>query len=205
MRTILLAAAGMLAALSASASAQGDAPAAAASPGANCYIELQRLMADAPAGIGDLGAAIRALDLKLRPQVEEINALKTQIARLEQRDVSAAPAQPSSIEAAFEDDAATPAQPLPAPDDRTATEIRDARTQLDAKRAQLKLDYDAQRVAIIGPVQAKVGQRVQAFATERGCAQVKMARAPDLEGLRTAAAQDITGEFVAWYLARPPA
>lgn len=203
MRTILLAAAGSaLAALSATASAQGDASAAEAS-GTECYIELQRLMAEPPAGIGDLGAAIRALDVKLRPQVEEINALKAQIARLEQREV--APAQSTSIEAAFEDEASAPAQALPAQDDRTAEEIRRVRAQLEARQAQLKLDYDAQRVAIIGPVQAKVGQRVQAFATERGCAQVKMARAPDLEALRTASAQDVTGEFVTWYLANPPA
>ena len=199
--TILLAAAGMLAALSATASAQDAAPAAV--PAAGCYIELQRLMAEPPAGIGDLGAAIRALDVKLRPQVEEINALKARIARLEQREV--APAQSTSVEAAFEDDAPAPAQAPPAQDDRTAEEIRTAQAELDAKQAQLKLDYDAQRVAIIGPVQARVGQRVQAFATERGCGQVKMARAPDLEALRTAAALDVTGEFVTWYLAIPAA
>ena len=201
MRTIMLAAASALAALSATASAQGDAPAEA--PGASCYIELRRLMAEPPAGIGDLGAAIRALDVKLRPQVEEINALKAQIARLEQREVRAAPS--TSVEAAFEDEDSAPAQALPAQDDRTAAEIRTAQAQLDAKQAQLKLDYDAQRVAIIGPVQARVGQRVQAFATERGCAQVKMARTPDLEALRTAAARDVTGEFVTWYLANPSA
>ena len=201
MRTILLAAGAALAALSATAAAQGDAPAAA--PGASCYIELHKLMAEPPTGIGDLGAAIRALDVKLRPQVEEINALKARIARLEQREV--APAQSTSVEAAFEDEPSTAAQALPAQDDRTAEEIRTVRTELDAKQAQLKLDYDAQRVAIIGPVQARVGQRVQAFATERGCGQVKMARAPDLEALRTAAALDVTGEFVTWYLANPAA
>ena len=201
MRTILLAAGAALAALPAMVAAQGEALATA--PAASCYIELQKLMAEPPAGIGDLGAAIRALDVKLRPQVEEINALKAQIARLEQRDVQAAPS--TSVEAAFEDEDSAPAQPLPAPDNRTAEQIRAAQAELDAKQAQLKLDYDAQRVAIIGPVQARVGQRVQAFATERGCAQVKMARAPDLEALRTAAAQDVTGEFVTWYLANPPA
>ena len=202
MRTILLAAGTALAALSVPIWAQNDTPAAAA-PGTSCYIELQKLMADPPAGIGDLGAAIRALDVKLRPQVEAINALKAQIARLEQRDVQAAPS--TSVEAAFEDDDSAPAQALPATDTRTAEQVRAVRAELDAKQAQLKLDYDAQRVAIIGPVQARVGQRVQAFATERGCAQVKMARGPDLEALRTAAAQDVTGEFVTWYLANPPA
>ena len=200
MRTILLVAASARAALSATAAAQGDAPAA---PAASCYIELKQLMAERPTGIGDLGAAIRALDVKLRPQVEEINALKARIARLEQREVQAAPS--TSVEAAFENEDSAPAQALAVTDDRTAEEIRTARTELDARRAQLKLDYDAQRVAIIGPVQARVGQRVQAFATERGCAQVKMARAPDLEALRTEAAQDVTGEFVTWYLANPSA
>src|SRR5687767_6081203 len=106
MRTILLAAGTALAALSATVAAQGDAPAQA--PGASCYIELQKLMAEPPAGIGDLGAAIRALDVKLRPQVEEINALKAQIARLEQREVE--PAQSTSVEAAFEDEDSAPAQ-----------------------------------------------------------------------------------------------
>jgi hypothetical protein len=201
MRTILLAAGAAVAAFSAIAAAQGDAPAAAT--GASCYIELHKLMAEPPTGIGDLGAAIRALDVKLRPQVEEINALKAQIARLEQREPPAAPS--TSVEAAFEDGERDPA-PAPAPrDDGTAEEIRTVQTQLDARQAQLKLDYDAQRTAIVGPVQARVGQRVQAFATERGCSQVKMARAPDLAALTAAGARDVTGEFVTWYLASPPA
>src|SRR5688500_20350111 len=100
MRTILLAAGCALAALSATASAHGDAPAAA------CYIEIQKLMAEPPAGIGELGAAIRELDAKLRPQVEVINALKAQIARLERRVVQTAPS--TSIDAAlYDDDSAT--------------------------------------------------------------------------------------------------
>jgi Skp family chaperone for outer membrane proteins len=200
MRTILLAAGVALAAFSATAAAQGDAPAAA--PAASCYIELHKLMAEPPTGIGDLGAAIRALDVKLRPQVEEINALKAQIARLEQREPPAAPS--TSVEAAFDDGdrEAAPAPVVPR-DDGTAEEIRTVRAQLDARQAQLKLDYDEQRAAIVGPVQARVGQRVQAFATERGCSQVKMARAPDLAALTAAGAQDVTGEFVTWYLANP--
>ena len=200
MRTILLAAGSALAALSATASAQGDAPAA---PAAACYIELQRLMAEPPTGIGDLGAAIRSLDLALRPQVVEINTLKAQLARLEQREGQAPVA--TSLEAAFAEDEGGLQPALPPADDRTAQQIRGFQAEIEAKQAQLKLDYDAQRVAIVGPVQARVGQRVQVFATERGCAQVRMARAPDLEALRTEAAQDVTGEFVTWYLANPPA
>jgi len=200
MRTILLAAGSLLAALSTTALAQEPAPAPSAP---DCYIELQRLMADPPSGIGDLGAAIRQLDVQLRPQVEEINQLRAQIARLEQR--SAEPAAANVNEALFEEEDAAPQAALPPTDDRTAQQIAELQTQLEAKKAQLKTDYDAQRAAIVGPVQARVGQRVQAFATERGCSQIKMARAPDLEALRTAAAQDVTGEFVAWYLASPPA
>jgi Skp family chaperone for outer membrane proteins len=199
MRTILLAAGSVLAALATSGQAQQATPV----PQTGCYIELQRLMAEPPSGIGDLGAAIRELDVKLRPQVEEINQLRAQIARLEQR--SAEPAAENANEALFEDESPAPqAAPLPT-DNPTARQIAELQTQLDAKKAQLKLDYDAQRVAIVGPVQARVGQKVQAFATERGCAQVKMARQPDLEALRTAAAQDVTGDFVAWYLANRPA
>jgi Skp family chaperone for outer membrane proteins len=200
MRTILLAAGSVLAVLSTTAPAQQTAP---TPPTAGCYIELQRLMAEPPSGIGDLGAAIHELDVKLRPQVEEINQLRAQIARLEQR--SAEPAAENVNEALFEEESAAPQAAVPVADDRTAQQITQLQTDLDAKKAQLKLDYDAQRVAIVGPVQARVGQKVQAFATERGCAQVKMARPPDLEALRTAAAQDVTGDFVAWYLANRPA
>jgi Skp family chaperone for outer membrane proteins len=198
MRTILLAAA--LAALPAIASAQGDAPAA---PGSACFIEVRQLMADPPAGIGDLGAAIRALDAALRPQVVEINELKAQIARLEQREVTAAPA--TSIEAAFEDEDDAPRQAAPVADDRTAEEIRRVQADLDARQARLKADYAAQQQALLGPVQARVSRGAQAFAATSGCAEVKMARGPDLPTLTTAGARNVTGEFVAWYLANPPA
>ena len=93
MRTILLAAGTALAALSATASAQGEAAAVQAPA---CYIEIHKLMAEPPEGIGELGAAIRELDLALRPQVEEINVLRAQIARIE-RQAAAAPAAPASI------------------------------------------------------------------------------------------------------------
>ena len=201
MRTIPLAAGAALAALSAivstGVSAQSEAPA-----GPACYIELRQLMADPPAGIGELGAAIRALDVALRPQVTEINTLKAQLARLEQRE---AQAPSTSAEAAFEDDSSSAPPPLPPADERTAEQIRVLHSEIAAKQAQLKLDYGAQRQTLVGPVQARVGQRVQDFATDHGCAEVKMARAPDLAALGTAGARNVTGEFVAWYLAKPPA
>src|SRR6187549_1653487 len=80
-----LAAGLMLATLSASALAQGEPAAAPAPAAAGCYVEVAKLMGEPPSGIGELGAAIRELDTRLRPQVEEINALKAEIARLEAR------------------------------------------------------------------------------------------------------------------------
>lgn len=200
MRTILLAAGASLAVLSSPGFAQEEAPAA---PGPVCYIEVRGLMAEPPAGIGDLGAAIRALDAALRPQVVEINTLKAQIARLEQREGQAAP-QSTSIEAAFEDDSASRQLP-PTTDDRTAEEIRRVQADIDASQAKLKLDYAAQQQALIGPVQARINRGAEAFAPNSGCAELKMARAPDLAALTTAGARNVTGEFVAWYLANPPA
>lgn len=201
MRTILLAAGAALAVVSVTVSAQEEAPAAAAPV---CYIEVRGLMAEPPAGIGDLGAAIRALDTALRPQVVEINALKAQIARLERREGQAAPAN-TSIEAAFADDDSASRQAPPATDDRTAEEIRRVQADIDAKQAKLKLDYAAQQQALIGPVQARINRGAEAFAPNSGCAELKMARAPDLAALTSAGARNVTGDFVAWYLANPPA
>src|SRR5690348_1631198 len=78
-----------LVAFPASAIAQGEPAAVPAPATAACYVEIAKLMADPPSGIGDLGAAIRELDAKLRPQVEEVNALKAEIARLEARQSEA--------------------------------------------------------------------------------------------------------------------
>jgi Skp family chaperone for outer membrane proteins len=200
MRTILLAAGAALAALPATASAEGDAPAAA---GPACYIEVRQLMAEPPTGTGDLAAAIRALETALRPQALEINGLKAQLARLEQRQVAGAPS--TSIEAAFEAEDSPPRSAEPAADDRTAEEIRRVRAEVEVKQAKLKLDYAAQQAALIGPVQARISRGAQAFAASSGCAELKMARAPDLAALTAAGARNVTGEFVAWYLANPPA
>lgn len=188
----LLAAGLVLAAIPSSAAAQG-APAAA-----SCYVEVAKLMADPPTGIGDIGAAIREIDVKLRPQVEEVNALKAQIARIEQRQAEAASAGGGG-EGSFEDEG--PALPPPVREDPDAEELQRLQSQLQTKQDQLKLDYAAQQQALVGPVQTRVSERAQTFATERGCVELKMARAPDLAALTSAGSQNVTGEFVSWYLA----
>ena len=186
----LLAAGLALAALPCSAAAQG-APAPA-----SCYVEVAKLMAEPPTGIGDLGAAIRELDVKLRPQVEEVNALKAQIARIEQRQ---AEATTRTEDASFEGEARPQ---LPAVTrDPDAEELQRLQTELQTKQDKLKLDYAEQQRALVGPVQTRVSERAQAFATERGCAELKMARAPDLAALTSEGSQNVTGEFVTWYLA----
>jgi len=189
----LLAAGLVLVAIPSSAAAQG-APAAA-----SCYVEVAKLMDDPPTGIGDIGAAIREIDVKLRPQVEEVNALKAQIARIEQRQAEAASVSGGGGEASFEDEG--PALPPPVREDPDAEELQRLQSQLQTKQDQLKLDYAAQQQALVGPVQTRVSERAQAFATERGCAELKMARAPDLAALTSAGSQNVTGEFVSWYLA----
>lgn len=206
MKTFLAAGAlGALTALSASALAQGQ-PAAApapATPATACYVEVAKLMGDPPAGIGELGAAIRALDTKLRPQVEEVNALKAEIARLEARQNEGQGAQAAGGEASegFGDEAPRPAAAAPAGPDPTAERLTQAQAELEAKQNQLKLDYAEQQRALVGPVQARVSERAQVFAAAQGCGELKMARAPDLAALTTAGSRNVTGEFVTWYLA----
>jgi small-conductance mechanosensitive channel len=192
----LLAAVFVLAAIPGSAAAQ-PAPAAA-----SCYVEVAKLMADPPTGIGDLGTAIRELDTKLRPQVEAVNALKAQIARIEQRQAEAAGAGGGDDggEAGFGDDGGA-ALPPAVTADPDAEELQRLQAELQVKQDQLKADYAAQQQALVGPVQTRVSERAQAFATQRGCAELKMARAPDLAALATAGSQNVTGEFVSWYLA----
>jgi Skp family chaperone for outer membrane proteins len=174
-----LAAGFALALLSTSAEAQ-DAP-AAAPPATSCYVEVTKLMGEPPAGIGDLGAAIRELDVKLRPQVEEVNALKAEIARLEARQSEGQGAQAGGGEG-FGDESPRPAAAATPASDPTAQRLERAQAELEAKQNQLKLDYAAQQRALVGPVQARVSERAQAFATQRGC-ELKMARAPDLAAL----------------------
>jgi hypothetical protein len=202
--TTFLAAGMTLAALPVSVFAQGE-PAAAPSPASNaCYVEVAKLMADPPSGIGDLGAAIRELDAKLRPQVEEVNALKAEIARLEARQNEAQGGQADGGEGGgegFGDEAPRASVPTLPASDPTAERLAQAQTELEAKQNQLKLDYAEQQRALVGPVQARVSERAQAFATTQGCGELKMARAPDLAALTTAGSRNVTGEFVTWYLA----
>jgi len=175
-------------------------PAAAAPAATGCYVEVAKLMADPPTGIGDIGAAIREIDARLRPQVDEVNALKAQIARIEQRQAESAQGGGEGAgEPAFADEG--PALPPPVTADPDAEELQRLQTELQAKQDQLKLDYAAQQQALVGPVQTRVSEQARVFATQRGCAELKMARAPDLAALASAGAQNVTGEFVSWYLA----
>lgn len=176
MQRVLIGAAGALA-LSASGAAIGQQPGSA-----TCYIEVGRLMADPPTGVGDLGAAIRQLDVALRPQVEELNRLRAELQGLQQRQQRAMQAENDNADLVALDE-----------------ETRRLAAEIEAKHAQLRLDYAAQQQAIVAPVQARVSERAQAFSAEHGCSQMKIARASELEGLRAAAAQDVTGEFVTWY------
>jgi Skp family chaperone for outer membrane proteins len=180
MRAILTVAGLALAAASTPGTAQ-DGAQAGASP-STCFIEVRKLMAEPPVGIGELGSAIRALDLKLRPQVEEVTRLKEAVGELEARQQQA----------------------MQNEDDRTDLtqldeHLRHARADFESKQAQLKADYAAQQKAIVGPVQAHVGERAQAYAAAQGCAELKMARGPDLAALASAGAKNVTGDFVSWY------
>lgn len=191
---------GALVALPVSAPAQeGPTPAAPA-----CYVEVAKLMGEPPTGIGELGAAIRALDTRLRPQVEEVNALKAEIARLEARqsEEQGAPGAVAAAGEGFGDESPSPAAaPAPTGPDPTAARLSEAQAELEAKQNQLKLDYTEQHRALVGPVQTRVSERAQAFSVSQGCSELKMARAPDLAALTTAGARNVTGEFVTWYLA----
>jgi Skp family chaperone for outer membrane proteins len=181
----------------AAASAQGATPAASSA----CYVEVATLLGEPPAGIGELGAAIRALDTKLRPQAEEINALKAEIARLEARqsESQSTPVAGQGPPDGFGDESPQ-TTPASGPDP-TAEQIERAQAELEAKQNQLKLDYAEQQRVLVGPVQARVSERAQAFAAAQGCGELKMARAPDLAALATAGSRNVTGEFVTWYLA----
>jgi hypothetical protein len=198
-----LAAGLVLAAFPASALAQAAPVPAPAASGTACYVEIVKLMGDPPAGIGELGAAIRALDAKLRPQVEEVNALKAEIARLEARQNEAQAGAQGGDEGGegFGDESPRPAVAALPATDPTAERLTQAQAELETKQNQLKLDYAEQQRALVGPVQARVSERAQAFAAAQGCGELKMARAPDLAALTTAGSRNVTGEFVTWYLA----
>jgi Skp family chaperone for outer membrane proteins len=200
MKPIVIAAGVVLTAAAAPGFAQSAGAAPASAP-LTCFIEVSKLMAEPPAGVADLGAALRELDTRLRPQVEEIHELKAQIARLEQRQTEAG----TGTEAVgFEGEGEGSPVALPITSDPTAEEIQRVQAELDAKQAQLKLDYVAQQTAIVGPVQARLSQGAQTYGTEQGCSEIRMARAPDLAALTAGGARDLTGGFVAWYTVNHP-
>jgi len=173
MARMLIVCAAALAVASSAATAQ-SAPSA-------CYLQVSKLVAGPGEGIDELGDAIRKLDTALRPQVEEIKVLEAQLERLEER-------QRDALGGEEETDLVT----LQA-DTQRITE------DLQAKRSQLKLDYAAQRQALVAPVQVRVSERVHKFAAENGCAEMEMVRGTELEGRRATSARDMTGAFVAWY------
>lgn len=159
----------------ASAAAQNRARPAA------CYVEVQKLMAEPPAGIGDLRTAVHKLDANLGAQIEEVKLLKAELEGLRQRQQIAMEAG-NATELAELDEA-----------------VRDTALDLDAKQAKLRADYTEQRRAVVGPVQTRVSERARAFGTAHGCAAMKMARTRELASLRAEGARNVTGEFVAWY------
>lgn len=184
-----------LAALPVAAIAQGEQPAA---PAGGCYVEVATLLAEPPTGIGELGAALRDLDARLRPQVEEVNAAKALIARIEQRIAARADGTEGVTEVSF-GIGDQPSAPLT--EESETEELQRLHADLRGKQARLEQDYAAQKAALVAPVQARVSQRAETFASERGCAGLAMARAHDLDALRAAGSRNVTDEFVSWYLA----
>lgn len=187
MKTVLVAS-GIAAILSAPALAQG-APVAAPS---TCYIEVPRLMAS-PGGIGELGAAVRLLNERLRPEAEEVNRLKRMVDTLDQQQ------QQAMQNASSTSEDSSPPGTAPGDISKVNSDLTRASTELAAKQAQLQADYDAQMHALVGPIQERVGQRALAFGSQHGCAQMKMARGADLAALRSSGAHDMTLDFVSWY------
>lgn len=163
----------MLAAIAVPVGAQGNA---------SCFIDVRTLVAAPPAGLADLHGAIGRLDAALRPQVDEIKRLRAELDQVHQKHAQA-----------LRDDDSR--EDLVALDEQQ----RRISAELEARSERLKADYAAQQQAIVGPVQTEVAKRAQAFAQGHGCAEVKMARAPDLAALQSSSARDVTGDFVAWY------
>jgi hypothetical protein len=192
MRNGMIAVGCLLAAASTVPAWSQSAPAAA---GANCYIEVGKLVTSE--GIEELNAAVRQIDERLRPQVEQINFLRQEIARVE------APAVPG-VQLASDsatDEFGRPRARLSAEGADPLAERLQRRMDLDAMQAQLRLAYAEQMRAVMGPIQQQVGARATAFGTQRGCSALKMARSVDMAGLRNDGARDLTSEFVTWYAA----
>ena len=166
---------------------------------ATCYVHLGKLMADAPEGVGELGAAIRQLDTALRPQVEQIKLLEAELDRLQLRQREAMQTAAPQGAASVQNVALQPEGGSSSDLAELQDETQRVREQLVARRQQLHRDYAAQRSVLLAPVQARVNARAQVFASRHGCGQMKMARTTDLAALQAAAARDVTGEFVTWY------
>lgn len=173
MKLRLVAGGAVMIALAASAQAQGAA---------SCFIEVQKLVAPPPAGVAELHGAIGQLDATLRPQVEEIKRLKDEIERLDQRQQRAMAGDDDDVDLAALD-----------------AQRRELAADMETKHATLREDYARQQAALVGPVQTRLARAAQAFGNERGCSDLKMARAPDLAALQAGGARDLTGDFVAWY------
>ncbi|MEO6386843.1 MAG: hypothetical protein ABIT16_01530 [Croceibacterium sp.] len=151
---------------------------------ATCYLQVGKLMADPPEGVGEFGTALHQLEAVLRPQVDEIKQLRADLASVQQRQQAAMQSDESNANLVTLQD-----------------EAQRLTAELTAKQDQLKLDFTAQQTALVRPVQTRVSARAQTFATEHGCGEIKMARSADLAALQAGSARDVTGEFVTWYVA----
>jgi hypothetical protein len=169
-----------------------------AARGPACYVEVAKLMAEPPAGIGELGAAIRELDVKLRPQVEEINALKAEIARLERaRPRRRAPPARRPKGSATRRRAGRRAAPRPIAPPSGSTPPSRARGQ--AEPAQARLCRAAARARRPGAGARRASARRLSPPSAAARAQDGPRARP--RSARPAGSQNVTGEFVTWYLA----
>jgi hypothetical protein len=204
MRTALIVfTAGIAAMVSVPLSAQNRAP--AQSQGGTCYIELQKLMSDTN-GVGELSAAVRDLNTRLRPQIEEVGRLKRLVETLqEQQEVAMrdAPVTDGDISRSVRTVATPVALAEQAREPRELAhltmDLRRTNAELQSKQMELRAAYSEQMRAIVGPVQTRIGERAQTFGSQRGCSGLKMARMPEVAGLQSSGARNITGDFISWY------
>lgn len=204
MRTALsVLAAGIAAVVSVPLAAQSQAP--APNQGGTCYIELQKLMSDTN-GVGELSAAVRDLNTRLRPQVEEVGRLKRLVETLqEEQEVATrnAPVTDGDIARSVRTVASPVALSEPAREPRELAhltmDLRRANAELQSKQMELRAAYGEQMRTIVGPVQTRISERAQTFSGQRGCRGLKMARLPEVAGLQSSGARNITGDFISWY------
>lgn len=151
-----------------------------------CYIQIPKLAAPPPAGIAELGAAIRALDAALKPQVDEVNRLRGEVMQLLQRQRTAMQDENSTVDLAKLDE-----------------DVRARTAELESRLAALRADYATRQTELFGPVQDKIGRVAVAYGKQHGCTALKMARTSDLDALTAAQARDITDGFLAFYAGAP--